>query len=70
MEPIGKTIKTVLDVIEEVERIKLIRSYDKNLIHRIKGYLYVDVLRQISRLSTDEYARDMATEALNAEELT
>lgn len=70
MEPIKVTVKTVLDVIEEVQRIKLIRSYDKPLVQRVKAYLYVDVLKQIARLSTDEYARDMAIEALNAEEDT
>jgi len=68
MEPIRTTVKTVLDVIEEVERFRFIEKYDKCVAQRVKHQLYVEALKQIARLSTDEYARDMAIEALNAED--
>jgi hypothetical protein len=68
MEPIKRTIKTVLDVIEEVDRFKMIRTYDLCAAKKIRHQIYVETLQQIARLSTDDYARDMAIEALNAED--
>lgn len=68
MEPIREEVKTVLDVIREVDRIKEFNIYDHYIAKRLRHTLYFEVLKQISRLATDEYSRDMAIEALNAED--
>lgn len=68
MEPIFKCVHNVLDVIEEVGRIKLLRLVDKAVAERRKNDLYTDTLKAIARRSTDEHSRDMAIEALWLEE--
>lgn len=70
MQPI-KTIRTILDVIEEVDRLKKIDREDPKL-HRLvllmRHDLYVEVLKLLAQ-SCSEFVRDLACEALNAEDI-
>jgi len=64
-------VKTILDVVEIVDRLKKLKQEFPNpdaLIKALRYDLYVDVLKCLSN-SCSEFVRDICVEALNAEDI-
>lgn len=65
----SKLVRTVLDVVTAVEQVKHLSYCDQVTALKLRQQLYLETLRAIASRSEEEYARDMATEALLLEDL-